>query len=104
MREIFIGGVAAFGALAFQKVVVEPLAVKAGRRLLDLYVGPCCRMLDGLIKSGLPHEFRRDFGGPFNFEGTVRDFLDMAPESITDEDLDRIVAEVFRVYDLRLIK
>jgi hypothetical protein len=103
MKEILIGGLAAFGALVINKAVVEPLAKNVGRRLIDLYVGPCCKRLDYLIKSGLPDDFRR-MGLDFNFEETIREFLDMAPEPMTDEDVERIVAEVFRVYDIRLIK
>jgi hypothetical protein len=88
--------------LVFNKAVAEPLAKNVGRRLIDLYVGPCCKRLDYLIKSGLPDDFRR-MGVEFSFEEQVRDFLDMAPEALSDDDVERIVAEVFRLYDLRLI-
>jgi hypothetical protein len=103
MKEILIGGLAAFGALVLNKAVLEPLARNVGRRLIDLYVGPCCERLDYLIKSGLPDDFRR-MGVEFSFEEQIRDFLDMAPEGLSDEDVQRIVAEVFKVYDIRLIK
>jgi hypothetical protein len=102
VREILIGGAAAFAVLVFNKAVAEPLAKNVGRRLIDLYVGPCCKRLDYLIKSGLPDDFRR-MGVEFSFEEQVRDFLDMAPEALSDDDVERIVAEVFRLYDLRLI-
>ena len=103
MRDLIIGGLAGFGVLIVNKAILEPLALNVGRKALDLYVGPCCERLDYLIKSGLPDDFRR-MGIEFSFEEQVRDFLDMAPESLTDDDVERIVAEVFRVHDLRLIK
>lgn len=104
MKDVLIGALSAFAVLIFTKAIAEPLAKNVGRELLGMYVGPCCKRLDYLIKGGLPDEFRRA-GLEFDFEGTVREFLSMAPDTeLTDKEVSRIVAEVFRVYDLRLLR
>lgn len=102
MRELILGGAVAFGLMVINKAVVEPLAKNVGRRVLEKYVGPCCERLDYLMQTGLPDYFR-SIGMSFDFEEQVREFLDMSPETLSDEDVTRIVEEVFRVYDLRLI-
>ena len=104
MKDVLIGALSAFAVLIFTKAVAEPLAKNVGRELLDMYVGPCCKRLDYLLMSGLPDDFRR-MGFDFDFEEQVREFLSMAPDTeLSDSEVSRIVAEVFRVYDLRLAK
>ena len=95
MKSFVYSIVGGLGAVVVNKAIVEPVARKIGRNLLSLYVGPCCKRLDRMFLSA---------GIAFNPETVVRDYLDLEPDGLSQEDIDRIVSEVFKVYDVRLIK
>lgn len=95
MKNIAFSLLGGFGALVVNKTIVEPVARKIGQNLLSLYVAPCCKRLDQMFLGA---------GIAFSPEMVVRDYLDLEPEGLSPRDVDRIVAEVFRVYDVRLIK
>ncbi|MBP47176.1 MAG: hypothetical protein CMH53_04490 [Myxococcales bacterium] len=95
MKSFVYSLLGGFGALVINKSIVEPVARKIGQNLLSLYVAPCCKRLDQMFLGA---------GIAFSPEMVVRDYLDLEPEGLSPQDVDRIVAEVFRVYDVRLIK
>lgn len=95
MKSLAYSLLGGFGALVVNKAIIEPVARKIGRNLLNLYVAPCCKQLDQMFLGA---------GVAFSPEAIVRDYLDLEPDGLSSEDVDQIVAEVFRVYDVRLIK
>ena len=89
--ELLVGGAGYFALKALDKAVLEPLATRAGRELLDRTVGPLTRELDQrLEEQGIDQDF----------EGIVRNWL--GHEDLTEEQTERIVEEVFRRWDLRV--
>ena len=93
--NFFTGLLAGFGLLVINKAIIEPVATNLGRDLLEAYVGPCCQRLDMIFSAA---------GVEFDPEEAVRDYLDLEPEELSSEDVDRIVEQVFKVYDIRKIK
>ena len=94
MKSAIYGLLGGFGMMVINKTIVEPVARKIGRNLLSYYVAPCCKRLDHMFLSA---------GIAFSPETVVRDYLNLEPEGLSQRDVDRIVAEVFKVYDVRLI-
>lgn len=95
MTNFLTGLLTGFGLLVIKKAILEPLATNIGRNLLDSHVGPCCKRLDAILSIA---------GVDFDPEEVVRDYLDLDPEELSAEDIDRIVRQVFKVYDVRKIK
>ena len=95
MTNFLTGLLTGFGLLVIKKAIVEPLATNIGRDLLDAHVGPCCKRLDAILSVA---------GVQFDPEEAIRDYLDLDPEELSPEDVDRIVEQVFKVYDVRKIK
>lgn len=93
MREYLIGAATTFAALIVNKAILEPVATKVGRKMLDRYVGPACQRVDLALEL---------FGVQCDPEEVVRSYLDLEPE-LDQKQVDQIVAAVFEVWDLRVI-
>ena len=93
MVDAIIGAATFFVLLAINKAIVEPLATSAGRKLLDRHLGSACALLDDQLEK---------FGLDFNPEEAIRDYLDLENDAdMTEEDREKIIAEVFKAWDLR---
>lgn len=94
MRDVIIGAVGGFAALAFSKAVAEPVARAIGRKAIEPFIGPACELIDeAMLKIGVT----------CNPELIVREYLELDPETFSSEEVDMIVEEVFRRYDVRQI-
>ncbi len=94
MKDVVVGAVGGFFALIVNKSVLEPIATQIGRRTLNRYISPACALVDqAMLRIGVT----------CNPEGVVRSFLELEPEEFTPDQVQLIVDEVFRVYDVRKI-
>jgi hypothetical protein len=94
MVDIILGAGTFFVLLAINKAIVEPLATAVGRKLLDKHLGPACAALDAaLVKFDLE----------FNAEETVREYLDLSDDEMSEDEKHKIIEAVFREWDLRKV-
>ena len=91
--ELLIGGLGYFGFKALDKAVIEPLATRAGREILERTVGPLTALLDKhLAINGIEQDF----------EGIIRDWLGHMEGELSDDQINQIIEEVFTRWDLRV--
>lgn len=83
----------AFGALVVQKAVVEPVARRVGVKAIERYIGPACERLDLALDL---------FGLDIDPEEVIRDYLDLTPAELTEEQINRIAREVLKRWDLKV--
>ena len=81
-------------ALVLSKAVAEPVAKAIGRKAIEPFIGPACELIDDAMLK---------FGVTCNPELIVREYLELDPEPFSGEEIDMIVEEVFRRYDVRKI-
>lgn len=94
MADVILGAGTFFVLLAINKAIVEPLATAVGRKLLDKHLGPACSALDAaLVKFDLE----------FNAEETVREYLDLSDDEMSEDEKHKIIEAVFREWDLRKV-
>jgi hypothetical protein len=93
MTESFIGMASFFGMLIIHKTIIEPLATAVGRKLLDKHLGKACALLDESVER---------FGLDFNPEDKIREYLALEDSEMNDADTEKIIAEVFKQWDLRV--
>ena len=82
-----------FIGLAFVKAVVEPIATNLGKAFLEEYLDDCIWILDETLDHA---------GLNFDAEKVVRQYLDLQPNRLSEEEVDRIVEAVFQTWDLRV--
>lgn len=91
--DLLIGAGTWFAFLALQKAVLEPIAERTGKAVVERFVGPFTAALDLVVqRNGMGHDF----------EEIVRDWLIDDPTPLSSTEIDLIVDEVFRVWDLRV--
>ena len=93
-HDVAVGAVGGFAALVFNKAVAEPVAKVLGRKAIEPFIGPACVLVDDAMLK---------FGVTCNPELIVREYLNLDPEPFSSEEVDMIVEEVFRRYDIRKI-
>ena len=93
MTESFIGMASFFGMLIIHKTIIEPLATAVGRKLLDKHLGKACALLDDSVER---------FGLDFNPEDKIREYLSLEDAEMSDADKNKVIAEVFKQWDLRV--
>lgn len=91
--DLLLGALAYFAVLAFQKAVLEPVAERAGKEIIRRFIGPLTAVLD-------KHVERNGIGQ--DFEEIVRDWLIQDPTPLSGAQIDLIVEEVFKEWDLRV--
>ena len=79
--------------LALQKAVLEPVAERAGKALLDKYMPVAVDLLDIYVESA-------DLD--FDPEKVVKDYLKEEDATLTEKQLQEITEEVFKRWDLRV--
>ena len=94
MHDITVAAAGGFVALVFNKAIAEPVAKTIGRKAIEPFIGPACELIDDAMLK---------FGVTCNPELIVREYLDMRPEPFSDEEIEQILEEVFRRYDVRKI-
>jgi len=93
MVDFIFGAGSFFVLLMINKAIIEPLATAAGRKLIDKHLGGACALLDDQLQH---------FGLDFNPEEAIRDYLDLENDpGMTEDDREKIIAEVFKAWDLR---
>jgi len=95
MSDFLLGVAGYFVMLVAQKTIFEPIAETVGDKLVARFVGPCCKELDRVFMQVGLHK---------NADSIVREYLRREPEVLTESQIQRIATEVFKVYDIRLIK
>ena len=81
-----------FAGLIVTKAIIEPIATNLGRAFLEQYLDQCCRLLDFTLDA---------VGIDFEPEQTIRRYLDLLPEQLSEKQVDQIVEAVFKEWDLR---
>jgi|TARA_B100000035_G_scaffold171332_2_gene146143 hypothetical protein len=93
VTDPLVGLVSAFAGIVVSKAIIEPLAKNIGRAALNRYVEPICEKLDVIVEV---------MGLDFNPEAFVRHYLELAPEELSEQQVDQITEAVFKTWDLRL--
>lgn len=93
MKPSLITFAGAFGALVVQKAVIEPVARRVGVKAIERYIGPACELLDLALDL---------FGLDIDPEEVIRDYLDLTPAELTEEQIKRIAREVLKRWDLKV--
>lgn len=92
-QDLLIGAGTWFALLALQKAVLEPIAERTGQAVVERFIGPFTAALDLVVtRNGLDCDF----------EAIVRDWLIDDPTPLSSTQIDLIVDEVFKVWDLRV--
>ena len=91
--DLLIGAGVYFAVLALQKAVIEPLAERAGKAVISRFIGPVTALLDKHVEAN---------GLGQDFEDIVRDWLVQDPAPLSSTQIDLIVDEVFKTWDLRV--
>lgn len=91
--DIAIGAVTWFLLLVLQKSVIEPVATQVGRDLIERYLEDCCMLLDSQVAR---------MGLDFDAEAMLRQYLQIQPEKLSDEEMQELLEAVFTEWDLRI--
>ena len=94
MVDAIIGAATFFVLLAINKAIVEPLATSIGRKLIDKHLGKACALLDESVER---------FGLDFDPEDKIREYLSLEDDEMSDSDKEKVIAEVFKQWDLRVV-
>ena len=94
MTDSIIGMASFFGMLIIHKTIIEPLATSIGRKLIDKHLGKACALLDESVER---------FGLDFDPEDKIREYLSLEDDEMSDADKEKVIAEVFKQWDLRVI-
>ena len=79
--------------LIIHKTIIEPLATSIGRKLVDKHLGKACALLDESVER---------FGLDFDPEDKIRGYLSLEDDEMSDSDKEKVIAEVFKQWDLRV--
>ena len=91
--ELLVGGLGYFAIKALDKAVIEPLASRAGREIIERTIGPPTALLDKhLAINGIEQDF----------EEIIRDWLGHMENELSDDQINQIIEEVFTRWDLRV--
>ena len=93
MTDSIIGMASFFGMLIIHKTIIEPLATSIGRKLVDKHLGKACALLDESVER---------FGLDFDPEDKIREYLSLEDDEMSDSDKEKVIAEVFKQWDLRV--
>ena len=94
MTDSIIGMASFFGMLIIHKTIIEPLATSIGRKLIDKHLGKACALLDESVER---------FGLDFDPEDKIREYLSLEDDEMSDSDKEKVIAEVFKQWDLRVV-
>ena len=94
MTDSIIGMASFFGMLIIHKTIIEPLATSIGRKLVDKHLGKACALLDESVER---------FGLDFDPEDKIREYLSLEDDKMSDSDKEKVIAEVFKQWDLRVV-
>ena len=91
--DLLLGGLGYMAFLALQKAVLEPIASRAGNAVVDRLMPVAVDLLDIYVEAGHLS---------FDPDQVVRDFIHKEETGLSEKQIDSIVEEVFRRWDLRV--